>query len=98
MQAEKRQWRELRGVSWGATIYRGLYLPGGPHGILISKLSHGLRVIEIKHPTRYKFDPVSNPSVKVSERFVVEATRALAADKRLQAQIGEEYDRLLDSD
>lgn len=97
MKAEKRTWRERRGTGWSETQYRGLYLHIGLQELLISKLSHGLRVIEVKTPGHYQFDQIPGRLVELSEAFVDEILYALAADQRFQARLGE-YDRLLGTD
>ena len=88
MKVERRRWQERRGENLSATHYEGLYYPLGKHGILISDLSHGLRVLEIKDPDQYVFE-TPRPEVEVSKKFMDEALEAFVADKRFQYQRGE---------
>jgi len=94
MKAEKRQWRERRHQGWSETLYEGLFLYNLPFGILIARLSHGLRVIEIYALADYQFVELPGAAVEVSKAFIQEALQALAADKKLQEQVTE-FNRLM---
>ena len=83
----KRQWRERRGDGWSATVYSGLYFSKlGSNGLLVSKLSHGLRVLDAGDPRQY--DVISSePVAEVSPNFIKEVLQAYEADKRFQRQL-----------
>jgi hypothetical protein len=88
LKTELRRWRERRGKEWGQTEYQGLLLEGPVDMplLLVSKLSHGLRVIEMKNPGNYRFEE-GVVLVEVSAEFLREVFAALEADRRFQQQL-----------
>jgi len=87
MAIEKRQWRELRDDGWSKTLYEGLCFTD--LGLLVSELSHGLRVIELKDPSKYMFIskvPISEDIPELTD-FVQYVLRARDEDRRFQTQI-----------
>jgi hypothetical protein len=84
-------WREGESL----TVYKGIHLPEiGDQGVLVSELSHGLRVIVIQDISRYRFMLCENRTVQVHEPFVKAVEKAMAADQEFQQQ-REVYHRLL---
>ena len=93
--AEKRSWKESRGDEWSKTLYSGLYLVIKERPVLVSKLSHGLRVIPIVDPGKYRFvEGEGCGQVPVSNSFMLEVMFALEADFKFQDQV-EEFERLM---
>lgn len=89
MQVEKREWKEKRGNGWSETDYSGLLVNIDGKDYLISKLSHGLRVIPMKEVSYYLFKDASNKKVEVSEGFMRKAVLALEADVAFQSCLPE---------
>ena len=87
MRAEIRRWKERRNGELGKTEYTGLFfsIEGSP--IIISRLSHGLRVLRLTDQSRYEFESVPGREVEISDEFVNEALQCLASDEKFQAQI-----------
>lgn len=92
IKAKKRTWREKKERIWGS-LYSGLHIQVEGHNILISKLWHGLKVIEITNPDCYNFTEDVEEYTEVSTNFVQEALIALSADTRFQKQL-DEFDRV----
>lgn len=92
--AEKVSWKESRADGLSGTTYSGLRLELDQGPVLVSKLSHGLRVLLILDPEKYHF--IGEASlVEVSNALVVETTLALKADLRFQKECTDEYSRLM---
>ena len=89
MQVEKREWKEKRGDGWSETDYAGLLVKIDGKNYLISKLSHGLRVIPMKEDGYYKWTGSPNEKVEVSEEFMRKAMLALQADMAFQSCLPE---------
>ena len=87
MKAEIRRWKERRNGELGTTKYAGLFVEHEGRPIIISRLSHGLRVLRLTDQARYEFEDVLVNQVEVPDEFIEEALQCLAADERFQAQI-----------
>ena len=89
------QWREKRGSGWSETKYSGIEVVLGGQCCIISKLSHGLRVLKKKEDDYYLFEntPIS---VELSESFVQDALHAFEVDKKFQSRLAE-YETIISS-
>ncbi len=86
---KKRTWRERRGEDWSETLYEGLLLEYNSKKFLISKLSHGLRVLEMKSADHYLFESESEVEIELSKAFMSQIITTYAADMALQTHLGE---------
>ncbi len=80
-------WSEWRGDTWSKTNYTGLYFLIKEWPVLVSRLSHGLRVIPIKNQKDYLFGSILPAIVEVPDSFIQEVETALEADVKFQKQI-----------
>ncbi|SRR5258708_4557555 len=92
-QAQILRWREKRGDGWSDTIYSGLFLEINGKPMLISKLSHGLRVLPRKGDSYYSFEggPIN---VEISESFIDAAKVAFEANVEFQKRL-DEYEQAI---
>jgi hypothetical protein len=93
MRAERRTWKEKRVGGKSETTYRGLYIELDWQVLLVSKLSHGLRVIEVQNMDDYYFERESS-EVELSTTFWEAIVKAFRVDQEFQKQLPE-YKRLL---
>lgn len=88
-------WREKRGEGLSETLYLGLRLMIEGRPVVVTKLSHGLRVLLIKDHTKYCFEG-SSRQIKISENLAEEAGLMLEVDERFQQQLPE-YEAIMAS-
>lgn len=81
-------WRERRGPGWSETLYVGFLMRTEEEGdLLVSKLSHRLRVLSTFDKTYYRFEyrfERAGEPVTVSLEFLNKALEAYKADYELQ--------------
>lgn len=95
MQAEVRTWQKRKADGTvGETVYKGIFIPVGEHGILVPQLSHGWRVLQVD-PDTFVFSSDVRP-VKVLLADVMLALQMLAIDKLLQSTLGPRFQELMD--
>lgn len=95
MNATKRTWRERRGNGLSETQYSGLELYLGDFAgfVIVTKLSHGLRVIDANKRTDFVFEG-SETEVNITPTFYNAVLKAFEADMEFQAQL-RTYRRLM---
>ncbi len=87
-------WRENRGEGqWSGTLYSGLRIDLDGKPVVITKLSHGLRVVQVLDETKYHWEGVSIPC-QVSDALIKDARIFLSWDQRFQQHMTE-YSRLM---
>ena len=96
LKAKKRTWRERRGTGLSETIYSGLeiYLDDFDGFLLVTQLSHGLRVLDANDRDKFVFNEKECVEVAISVYFYNEVVRMFEADMNLQA-LAAEFDRLM---
>lgn len=95
LSAKKRIWREPRGSGLSETRYKGLelYLGDFDGFVIVSKLSHGYRVLDANDRSKFIFEGEGS-DVEISETFYNEVVHAFEADQRFQSQ-GDEFDTIM---
>ena len=79
-------WRERKADGQlSSTLYEGLRftLVSGEE-VLVSLLSHGLRVLTLEDENRYQWEFVGDTHIKISREFAHAAEAALEADRKFQ--------------
>jgi hypothetical protein len=82
------KWREKRGDGWSETLYTGIAAEIDGVPVIISKLSHGLRVLPKKADSEYQFEGEGS-ATQISESFIKAAKSAFDADKEFQTKLPE---------
>lgn len=97
LKAKKRIWRESRVNGLSNTQYSGLelYLGDFDGFVLVSKLSHGIRVIDANDRDRFVFDEPDEVEVEISVDFYNEVLYFLTADRHFQSIATSEFDKLM---
>lgn len=97
--AEIVQWREARpNGGWSDTLYKGLKIQDGvsnDHYLLVAKLSHGWRVMEVKDPSKIQFAVVPVLNVEIAEALMWRIQLFLVQDQGFQRGVGAALDKLL---
>ncbi len=95
MKATKRTWKERRGNGLSETQYSGLELYLGDFAgfVIVTKLSHGLRVIDANDRT--KFVPeMHGDEVEIPQSFYNAVLKAFEADLEFQKRLSD-YNKLM---
>ena len=95
MTAQKVSWREARGTGWSKTLYSGLKIYTGNRIVIVSRLSHGLRVISMSDESKFDFVYPPSTPVHVSDGFVLLAGVFLMTDEAFQ-QMTPEYEKMME--
>ncbi len=80
------KWREKRGDGWSETRYSGLAFEIDGIPVIVSKLSHGLRVLPRKADAEYSFEGDAT-KVEIPSSLIEAARAAFATDREFQKQI-----------
>jgi len=79
-----RTWKELKKGVLGQTVYTGLYFEIKGEPIVVSKLSHGLRVIPLLDQVGFQFITDVERKVSIPDDFFSAAEKMLKADMEFQ--------------
>jgi hypothetical protein len=99
LKAERTQWFGMRADgTWSETLHKGFKIrEAGENGndLLLAKLSHGWRVIEVTDRNQFKFEQVILELVELPHEVLQEALRFLEVDHEFQVGPGALLDQLL---
>ncbi len=94
MKAQRVRWREVRGGKLSATVYAGVLTEVGNQKVLVSNLSHGLRVFPKRSDSEYC--PYGDPvEIDVSVEFLAAVRKVFLADQEFQSAVLQEFNQVI---